>query len=72
MPAIPWQGVGRRLLHQAEVIARRLGCCKLTLEVLEGNGAARAAYRSVGFRPYRLAPAMGEAQFWEKPLADRG
>ncbi len=64
------QGVGRRLLLQAEGIARRLGCCKITLEVLEGNRAAQAAYRSVGFRPYQLNPAMGRAQFWEMPLAD--
>lgn len=64
------QGVARRLLQQAELIARRLGCCKLTLEVLEGNGAARAAYGSAGFRPYQLDPAMGRAQFWEKPLPD--
>lgn len=66
------QGVGRRLLLRAEQIARRLGCCKLTLEVLEGNRAAQAAYRSVGFQPYRLDPAMGRAHFWEKPLTDGG
>jgi ribosomal protein S18 acetylase RimI-like enzyme len=66
------QGVGRRLLQRAERIARRLGCCKLTLEVLEGNRAAQAAYRSVGFQPYQLDPAMGRAQFWEKPLPDGG
>lgn len=64
------QGVGRRLLQRAELIARRLGCCKLTLEVLEGNVAAQAAYSSAGFRPYQLDPAMGRAQFWEKPLPD--
>jgi len=64
------QGVGRRLLLRAEAIARRLGCCKLTLEVLEGNRAAQAAYSSVGFRPYQLNPAMGRAQFWEMPLTD--
>lgn len=66
------QGVGRRLLLRAELIARRLGCCKLTLEVLEGNGTAQATYRSAGFRPYQLDPAMGRAQFWEKPLPDGG
>jgi ribosomal protein S18 acetylase RimI-like enzyme len=64
------QGVGRRLLRRAEAIARRLGCCKLTLEVLEGNGAAQATYRRAGFRPYQLDPAMGRAQFWEKRLPD--
>jgi len=40
--------------------------------VLEGNGAAQAAYSSAGFRPYQLDPAMGRAQFWEKPLPDGG
>ncbi|MEA5389748.1 GNAT family N-acetyltransferase [Cyanobium gracile UHCC 0139] len=66
------QGVGRRLLQRAELIARRLGCCKLTLEVLEGNGAAQAAYRTAGFRPYQLDPSMGGAQFWEKQLPEEG
>jgi ribosomal protein S18 acetylase RimI-like enzyme len=65
------QGLARRLLLKAELIARRLGCCKLTLEVLEGNRAAQAAYRSAGFQPYQLDPAMGRAQFWEKPLSER-
>lgn len=64
------QGVGRRRLLQAKEIARRLGCCKITLEVLEGNRAAQAAYSSVGFRPYQLNPAMGRAQFWDMPLTD--
>jgi ribosomal protein S18 acetylase RimI-like enzyme len=64
------QGVARRLLLRAETIARRLGCCKLTLEVLEGNRAAQAAYERAGFQPYQLDPAMGRAQFWEKPLSE--
>ncbi|MCP9933770.1 GNAT family N-acetyltransferase [Cyanobium sp. Candia 9D4] len=64
------QGVARRLLQRAEVIARRLGCCKLTLEVLEGNRAAQAVYGRAGFQPYQLDPAMGRAQFWEKRLPD--
>ncbi|AFY29897.1 GNAT family N-acetyltransferase [Cyanobium gracile] len=64
------QGVARRLLQRAEVIARRLGCCKLTLEVLEGNRSAQAVYTRAGFRAYQLDPAMGRAQFWEKRLPD--
>ncbi|MCP9796639.1 GNAT family N-acetyltransferase [Cyanobium sp. Lug-B] len=64
------QGVARRLLQRAEVIARRLGCCKLTLEVLEGNRAAQAVYGRAGFQPYQLDPSMGRAQFWEKRLPD--
>lgn len=62
------QGISKRLLEQAEVIARRLDCCKLTLEVLEGNSIAQSAYRSVGFDSYQLDPTMGHALFWEKKL----
>ena len=63
------QGLSKRLLEQAEVIARRLDCCKLTLEVLEGNSIARSAYQSVGFNSYQLDPTMGHALFWEKKLS---
>jgi ribosomal protein S18 acetylase RimI-like enzyme len=62
------QGLSRRLLEAVETMARGLGCCKLTLEVLEGNTIAQAAYRSVGFSGYELDPAIGKALFWEKKL----
>ncbi len=62
------QGISKRLFQQAEVIARRLDCCKLTLEVLEGNTIAQSAYKAVGFNGYQLNPAMGHALFWEKKL----
>lgn len=62
------RGLGKRMLQAAEVIAQRLGCCKMTLEVLEGNAAAQAAYRSSGFTGYELDPRMGQAMFWEKKL----
>ena len=61
-------GVGRRLLQAAEAIARERGCCKLTLEVLEGNTGAIALYRKAGFAAYQLDPAMGRAMFFEKWL----
>lgn len=61
-------GLSQRLLGKVEVIARELGCCKLTLEVLEGNHVARNAYRKFGFEGYELDPAVGRAMFWEKPL----
>lgn len=62
------KGLSRLLLQKAEAIAVELGCCKVTLEVLEGNRIAQAAYRSVGFSGYELDPAMGKAMFWQKKL----
>ena len=62
------QGLGRALLDQAEQHARDTGCCKLTLEVLEGNRNAVGLYRDVGFAAYELDPAMGRAMFFEKWL----
>lgn len=60
------QGIGAKLLARAEQHARERGCCKLTLEVLEGNGAALAVYARSGFRAYELDPSMGRALFLEK------
>jgi len=62
------QGISRLLLKEAENIAMETGCCKLTLEVLEGNQAAQAAYVKFGFSGYELDPKMGKALFWEKTL----
>ncbi len=62
------RGVAQKMLETIEKIARRDGCCKLTLEVLEGNRAARALYHRFGFRPYCLDPATGYALFEEKLL----
>lgn len=68
--ALPYRGKGlsKLLLQKAEAIALDLGCCKLTLEVLEGNHIAQAAYKSFGFSGYELNPQMGKALFWEKKL----
>lgn len=62
------RGIGRQLMQAAERLARELGCCKLTLEVLQGNHKAQAAYRALGYAGYQLDPAMGEALFWQKTL----
>ncbi len=62
------QGLSKRLLEKMEEIAIRLGCCKLTLELLEGNQIAMQAYASFGFSAYQLDPTMGQAMFWEKKL----
>lgn len=62
------RGLASGLLKKAEEVARELGCCKITLEVLEGNHVAQAAYRNAGFAGYELDPAMGKAMFWQKKL----
>jgi GNAT superfamily N-acetyltransferase len=62
------KGLGRLLMEHAELLARELGCCKLTLEVLEGNLKAQAAYQALGYAAYELDPSMGKAWFWEKKL----
>jgi ribosomal protein S18 acetylase RimI-like enzyme len=62
------RGLSKLLLQKAEEIAIALGCCKLTLEVLEGNHIAQSAYKAFGFSGYELNPQMGKALFWEKKL----
>lgn len=65
------RGVSQHLLQAVEAAARERGCCKITLEVLSGNEAARAAYAKFGFRDYTLDVRAGSALFWQKPLGDR-
>ncbi|MFA9440810.1 GNAT family N-acetyltransferase [Uliginosibacterium sp. sgz301328] len=62
------RGVGKALLAAAEDAARARDCCKLTLEVLQNNASAYGLYSAVGYRPYELDPAMGQAMFMEKKL----
>ena len=60
------KGVSQRLLNKIEEVAREKGCCKITLEVLEGNKTAQNAYLKYGFEPFRLDPEHGNALFWKK------
>ena len=62
------RGIVGKMLQEVERIARERGCCKLTLEVLEGNQAARHAYARAGFEDYRLQPETGRAVFQHKLL----
>lgn len=64
------KGLSKLMLQKAEAIALELGCCKLTLEVLEGNHVAQGAYKAAGFSGYELAPQMGKAMFWQKKLQE--
>jgi len=62
------KGVATMLLQAAENLALEKGCCKITLEVLEGNEAAKSAYLKFGFNGYVLDPEMGKTMFWQKKL----
>lgn len=63
------QGIAQRLLQALEDAAARRGCCKITLEVLQGNEPAKALYRKIGYQGYELAGDAGQAMFWQKKLA---
>lgn len=63
------QGISLALLETIAAIAVKRDCCKLTLEVLEGNLAAQQVYKKFGFAAYQLAPENGRAMFWQKSLA---
>ena len=62
-------GVAARMLDLAEVLARQRGAVKLTLEVLQGNHGALRLYQRIGFAPYQLDPALGQAVFLQKWLS---
>ena len=62
-------GVAARMLDLAEALARERGAVKLTLEVLQGNHGALRLYQRIGFAPYQLDPAMGQAVFLQKWLS---
>ncbi|MEM1221148.1 MAG: GNAT family N-acetyltransferase [Verrucomicrobiota bacterium] len=68
VPEFRGQGLARAMLSKVEGMANDLGCCKLTLEVLEGNKRAQKIYRRFGFVGYELDPVMGRAMFYEKQL----
>ncbi len=63
------RGISRMLIAAVETLAIDRGCCKLTLEVLEGNVVAKQAYINIGFNGYELDTSSGKALFWEKPLS---
>ena len=67
IPTHRGQGIGRALLAAAEDHACTRGCCKLTLEVQDGNSGARRLYERVGFRDYALGDS-DVTRFLEKPL----
>ena len=61
-------GIGRQLMAFVEKRAREIGCCKLTLEVLENNRRARAVYHAAGFAQATYQPEAGGSLFYSKAL----
>lgn len=61
-------GISRMLFAAIEQRARALGCCKLTLEVLENNHRALSVYAAGGFAPPVYAPGTGGSLFLAKVL----
>jgi ribosomal protein S18 acetylase RimI-like enzyme len=68
LPASRGKGIGRRLLEAVEAKARELGCCKLTLEVMDKNHQAIRMYQAAGFERYSLQEEAGVSIFMSKPL----
>ncbi|TWC23053.1 MULTISPECIES: GNAT family N-acetyltransferase [unclassified Pseudomonas] len=68
MKAFRGLGLSQKMLQKVEDIARQRGCCKITLEVLEGNAVAQASYSKFGFSAGMFDPAHGRMLFWTKPL----
>lgn len=61
-------GLSQKMLQLVEQTAKKRNCCKLTLEVLEGNQVAKQAYIKYGFEGYELDADTGKALFWQKTL----
>ena len=66
LPQYHGRGVGQALLTAIEDRARRKGCCKLTLEVLDDNTRARELYRRFGFEDVVVGKSV--TRFLAKPL----
>jgi ribosomal-protein-alanine N-acetyltransferase len=74
-PARRGQGLGRRLLADAEAQARAAGCRGLRLEVRQDNAAAVALYEAAGYQRLAALPAYYQdggagwryARRWSRP-----
>jgi len=68
LPKFRGLGLSEKMFVEVEKLAKEKDCCKLTLEVLEGNKVAKNAYEKYGYSGYELDPEMGKAIFWQKKL----
>lgn len=68
LPEFRGQGIAARLLEAVEQSARRLGCCKVTLEVQENNRRARQVYERAGFAHAHYGAETGGSLFYAKTM----
>jgi ribosomal protein S18 acetylase RimI-like enzyme len=68
LPGFRGRGVGRQLLEGVLDKARKLGCCKVTLEVHEGNMRAKQIYEAAGFAEGAAREPGGRWLFYSRPL----
>ena len=68
LPEARRKGASQSLLAFVEQEAVQRRCCKVTLEVLDGNSSARSAYTKYGFTDYALGDDHGAARLMQKTL----
>jgi GNAT superfamily N-acetyltransferase len=68
LPTHRGRGIGRLLLDGVARKATELGCCKVTLEVQEGNTKARKVYEKAGFSQAVYSETTGGSLFYTRPL----
>jgi GNAT superfamily N-acetyltransferase len=68
IPEFRNRGISRLLLQAVEGKARQLGCCKLTLEVMENNDRARKVYEAAGIKPAVAGMEKGKLLFYAKQI----
>jgi len=68
LPEARRKGASQSLLAFVEQEAIQRRCCKVTLEVLDGNSGARSAYEKYGFNDYALGDDHGSARLMQKVL----
>lgn len=71
LPAFRGQGLAQRMMQEIERIAVQRHCCKITLEVVQGNRHAQQVYTKMGFAGYQLDAEHGDALMWQKKLSTR-
>ena len=68
LPEYRKMGISRLLMEAVEDKARKLGCCKLTLEVNDQNSRGKHVYRAAGFEPAIGGKAKAKLLFYVKRL----